>query len=146
MEVSIEAGLPSALTDANRLHQVLGNLLLNAIRFTPDNGKITVSADKSRLEDGWIHVCVADSGIGIERDQLERIFDEFYEVAPSAHHHSGTIEFKSGGIGLGLSVVRGILEMQGGKIWAESARSEGGAGSSFHFLLPLAVPPAPPIL
>lgn len=120
--------------DPSRIRQVIMHLLLNAIRFTPDEGTIEIS---SLRENGSLRVSIHDTGIGIEESEMAKIFDEFYESAPYQHHHSGTIQFQSGGIGLGLAVVKGIIEEHGGKIWVESARSKGGSGSTFHFTLPL---------
>lgn len=133
LDVDMEGNLPMVYVDRNRIRQVLSNLLLNAIRYTPDGGRIGLLARRESAENGFVHVCVSDTGIGIEDDQLEKIFDEFYEAAPEKHHHSGTFQFRSGGIGLGLSVVKGIIEEHGGRIWVESKKSH---GSRFHFLLP----------
>ena len=137
--LEIEDTLPAVYADKARVHQVLSNLVLNAVRFTPDGGRITIGASKSD-SNGFAHIRITDTGIGIREDQLDKIFQEFYEAAPSEHHHSGTIQFQSGGIGLGLSVVRGIIEEHGGRIWAESTKTPGEKGSTFHFLLPLHAP------
>ncbi len=136
LESKIENPLLFVYADRQRIQQVLANLLLNAIRFTHDGGNIFITASKASGNKGFVQVSIADSGVGIEEDQLERIFDEFYEVSQSRYHHSGTIEFQSAGIGLGLSVAKGIIEEHGGKIWAESRRSRGSTGSVFHVLLP----------
>jgi signal transduction histidine kinase len=120
--------------DPSRIRQVLMHLLLNAIRFTPDKGTIEIS---SLRENGTLRISIHDTGIGIEEGEMARIFDEFYESAPYQYHHSGTIQFQSGGIGLGLAVVKGIIEEHGGRIWVESERSRGGSGSTFHFTLPV---------
>lgn len=136
LETKIPPQLPAVLADRVRVHQVLSHLVLNAIRFTPDEGKISIAATPDS-KDGFVKVSVSDTGIGIEQDQLKKVFDEFYEVAPQHHHHSGTFEFQSGGLGLGLSVVKGIIDEHGGRIWAESKKSLGIPGSAFHFLLPV---------
>ena len=81
-------------------------------------------------------VRVRDTGIGIPEGELERIFDAFYEIAPWEHHSSGTTQFGSGGLGLGLYIARRIVEGHGGRLWAESGRDRGEAGSTFLFTVP----------
>jgi signal transduction histidine kinase len=128
--------MPDVLADRIRLTQIVQQLILNAIRFTPDGGRITVSADS---EDGTapaVCLSVSDTGIGIDADQLGLIFEEFYEALPSMNRRSGTVQFRSGGLGLGLAVVKGLIEEHGGSVWAESARSTGGTGSTFRVRLP----------
>jgi signal transduction histidine kinase len=132
----IGEGMPDVLADRIRLTQIVQQLILNAIRFTPDGGRITVSADS---EDGTapaVCLSVSDTGIGIDADQLGLIFEEFYEALPSMNRRSGTVQFRSGGLGLGLAVVKGLIEEHGGSVWAESARSTGGTGSTFRVRLP----------
>jgi len=133
IETSWPDGLPEANIDGNRIRQVLVNLVTNAIRFTPDKGVIKVSVSVPAMHPGFLQLTVADTGIGIPPREIERIFEEFYESGPVEHHHSGTIEFKSGGIGLGLSLVKGIIAEHGGHVWAENATP----GSRFHILLPI---------
>jgi signal transduction histidine kinase len=133
---SVEGTLPPILADRNRITQVLQQLLLNAIRFTPDGGSISVTARLLAGRQPQVQVSVADTGIGIDADKLATVFEEFYEAIPWQHHHTGTTEFGSAGLGLGLSVVQGIVEEHGGRIWAESARSTGRSGSTFHVVFP----------
>jgi signal transduction histidine kinase len=128
-----DAGRLVAVADRDRIAQVLSNLLSNAIRFTPDRGCIALGCD--RVSPGTIEVFVRDTGIGIEPQYHEKIFEPFFEVQSSEYHSSGSIEFRSGGTGLGLSIVRGIVEQHGGKVWVES---EPGKGSTFRFTLPAA--------
>jgi signal transduction histidine kinase len=120
-----------AIADRARITQVLSNLLSNAIRFTPDQGAIAMGC--KRVAPDTIEVYVRDTGIGIEPQFHEKIFEPFFEVQSSEYHSSGSIEFRSGGTGLGLSIVRGIVEQHGGKVWVES---EPGKGSTFRFTLP----------
>ncbi len=115
--------LPPALADENRIEQVLINIVHNAVKFTPVNGKITVSAG---VEDSHLVVSVSDTGIGIPSDDLPRIFERFYKVDKA---RSG------GGTGLGLAIAKHIVQAHGGNIWVES---EEGKGSVFTFTLPLA--------
>jgi signal transduction histidine kinase len=109
--------------DQEKLVLVIINLLNNAIRFTPESGKIQLEAKASRDE---VRVEISDSGIGIPADELENIFKEFYQL----ENH---MTRRYGGLGLGLAIARGLLELQGGKIWAESGGP--GMGSTFIFTL-----------
>ncbi len=118
-------GLPQVRGDADRVTQVLNNLLANAWQYTPSGGRVTVSL---RQRDGFLQVDVADTGIGIGPDDLPRVFDRFYR----ADH---PLVQEAGGTGLGLAIVKMFVEMLGGEIWVES---ELGVGSVFSFTLPLA--------
>lgn len=112
--------------DVDRTSLAFINLLNNAIRFSPRGSDITVG---SIQDDNQVLAWVQDQGVGIPVDQLQRIFDEFYQIEPPNTRHFG-------GLGIGLSIAKGIIEAQDGKIWAES---EGpGAGSTFKVLLPAA--------
>jgi histidine kinase len=101
------------------------NILGNAIRFSPEGSDITIGVTKDGNQVlSWIQ----DRGIGIPADKLQKIFEEFYQIEPPNTRHYG-------GLGIGLTIAKGLIEAQGGKIWAES---EGvGAGSTFKVLLPL---------
>lgn len=114
--------LPLILGDEERLTQVTINLLANAIKFTPQRGRITVTAGEDTDQ---IKISIRDTGIGIPADKLSRIFDRFYQI-------DGSTSRKYGGIGLGLSICKGIIEKHNGLIWAESD----GNGSTFHVVLP----------
>jgi signal transduction histidine kinase len=126
LELEMPEDLPSAVADAGRLHQVVANLLSNAIRFTPADGVVTVSAARERAE---LVVRVADTGVGIPEGLVSKIFDP-YEQA-----HRGR-----GGSGVGLTVVRGLVEAHGGRVWVESKE---GQGSCFVFTLPAGASTAP---
>jgi signal transduction histidine kinase len=116
------------MVDRGRLVQAFENLVLNAIKFTPPGGKITIAA-----EDKGDIVCfaVTDTGIGIDKKDHDRIFEKFYQV-DSSPTRTAT------GAGLGLAIVKSIVEMHGGKIWVDS---EPAKGSSFQFLIPRAKNP-----
>jgi two-component system, OmpR family, phosphate regulon sensor histidine kinase PhoR len=115
--------LPLVFADPDRITQVMINLIHNAIKFTPPSGKITISA----YQDGeQIVFFVQDTGVGIARKDLGRIFERFYKADQA---RSG------GGTGLGLSIARHMIELHGGYIWAES---EEGMGSTLYFTLPIA--------
>jgi signal transduction histidine kinase len=133
--------LPYVEADSQRLYQVFDNLLVNAIKYTPDGGRVNVSGSslKGRDDGDWIEVVVADTGIGIDPEHLERIFDKFYQTGEVALHSTGRTKFKGGGPGLGLAIAKGIIEAHGGRIWAESERydEEDCPGSTFHVVLPV---------
>ena len=118
------------LGDAADLHHAVMNLLLNAVRFTPDGGTITVGV---RGDAERVRVVVADTGIGIAVEVRPRIGEPFFTVAPIDHHHSDPLAFGGGGIGLGLAVARAVAADHRGAL---SFESEPGAGSSFVLELP----------
>ncbi len=119
-----EPMLPSLPGDARRLEQVLHNLLDNAIKYSPRSSQITISGE---MKNDHIQVSVADEGQGIPQADLAKIFDAFYRIA-------GTDAQKTRGTGLGLTICRAIVEVHGGRIWAESVP---GKGSTFYFTLSL---------
>jgi signal transduction histidine kinase len=111
--------LPLVWGDKDKLYQVLENLTINAIKFTETGGKITVSAvPYQKDEKTWIELRVSDTGVGIPRLELHRIFDRFYQV-------DATSKRKYGGIGLGLAIARSIVEAHGGTISAQSVENKG---------------------
>ena len=124
------------LADPERLRQVFKNIITNAIKYTPDGGHITISA---RSLPSFIDVQVADTGIGIDAEDLQRIFDRFMPTGDIALHSSGKTKFKGGGPGLGLAIARGIVDAHGGTIWAESPGCDEKKcpGSIFHVMLPV---------
>ncbi len=121
--------------DAERILQALANILLNAIKYTPDGGKIIVDGRKTS---GFLEIIIADTGIGIDPEDRELIFDKFTHLEDAARHSSGIAKFKGGGPGLGLTIARGVIEAHGGSIWVESdGRNENLCpGSTFHIVLP----------
>ncbi|HSB32992.1 MAG TPA: ATP-binding protein [Nitrospirota bacterium] len=127
MESSIEPGLPPLRGDRDRLVQVVTNLLTNAVKFTPPNGLVHVSARREAGPPPRITVSVTDTGTGIPEEDLKIIFDKFQR---SGDHLTSAVE----GTGLGLAIAREIVEFHGGTIWAESSQ---GKGSTFSFTLPL---------
>ncbi|PWH18215.1 MAG: PAS domain-containing sensor histidine kinase [Ardenticatenia bacterium] len=118
--VDLPEDLPPVLADVERARQVVGNLVHNAIKFTPPGGKINVRA---QLRNGEVLLAVQDTGVGISAEDLPRIFERFYKADRA---RSG------GGTGLGLAIARHIVQAHGGRIWAESTE---GSGSTFFFTL-----------
>ncbi|MFZ5763974.1 MAG: ATP-binding protein [Thermodesulfobacteriota bacterium] len=144
--LDIDHGLPKQMTaDERKLKQVIFNLLANAVKFTPTGGRITIKAEQGDLTEWFRHVSpddsdehvpdgplvkisVMDTGIGIEQEDLRRIFTPFEQVESS-------ISRKYQGTGLGLSLTRRLVELHHGRIWAESDGN--GNGSTFSFILPI---------
>ena len=111
--------------DRDKLTQVMANLLSNAVKYSPNGGEIVVS---TRVEGNAAHVVVRDHGMGIPKEALETIFERYGRVeSPATRHIQGT--------GLGLPIVRQIVQMHGGAVWVESTVGE---GSVFHVTLPRA--------
>jgi PAS domain S-box-containing protein len=129
MDLALPGSLP-VQADPAKIKQVLFNLLSNAIKFTPDGGRITLAAravPSAGNGAGYVEVTVADTGIGIAPEHLERIFVEFEQVGVESRTHQGT--------GLGLALTRKLIELHGGRVRVES---ELGKGSTFRFTLPVA--------
>jgi signal transduction histidine kinase len=128
--------LPIIRGDSKRLYQALWNVITNAVKYTPDGGNIRIT---SRQIDDTVQIAVRDSGIGIQPEDQEHIFDRFYILHDTALHRSSRTAFKGGGLGVGLTVARGIIEGHGGRIWVESEGhdEERLPGSTFHILLPI---------
>ncbi len=126
--------------DPERLMQVLRNVLLNAIKYTPDGGRITITGRKLP---GFTEIIVRDTGIGIDPEDQNIIFEKFTRLGNSSLHSSGKTKFKGGGPGLGLHIAKGIVEAHGGAIWVESPGydEEKRPGSTFHILLPMRTEP-----
>jgi signal transduction histidine kinase len=135
--------LPKVKADPNLLEKMFTHLLNNAIKFTPNNGKVTVTA-KSLLHstdfpDGVMQVTVSDTGVGIDPDSHEIIFSKFYQPGELTKHSTSKSRFKGSGAGLGLALSKGIVEAHGGRIWVESPGYDEVKfpGSKFHVMLPL---------
>ena len=125
LDIKVAEGLPRAYADEARIRQVIINLVSNAAKFTPEGGNIRIEV---KISQGQCQISVEDNGIGIRKEEQDRIFDAFYRVTDcGAKGESGT--------GLGLTICKQIVEQHGGQIWVES---EYGKGSRFSFTLPLA--------
>lgn len=142
LQVRIKNDIKPVYADMDRIEQVLTNLISNAIKFSPDNGQIVVSAELTNAEDleanecfkpdieklkgQYVKVCVKDYGIGIEQDDLVNVFDKFEQIENS-------LSREVGGSGLGLAIAKQLITAQRGAIWCDSVINE---GSSFYFVLP----------
>ncbi len=128
--------LPLAMGDGPRIGQVLLNLIHNAIKFTPAGGTITCGVERTTTEPNTLTVWVRDTGVGISEDDLPRIIERFYKVDRARTRALPEVQPGApGGTGLGLAIARHIVELHGGRIWAES---KPGKGSIFRFTLPVA--------
>lgn len=141
LSISIPPGLPLVRADAHRLHQILFNLLSNAAKYTPRGGKIWIEAQEANpailpaeVRDGmiadrrYVQLNVRDTGVGISAEDLPRVFDRFYRT-------ENPLKIEAGGTGLGLSLVKPLVDLLGGRIWVESTLGE---GSCFSLILPSA--------
>jgi signal transduction histidine kinase len=139
-QVGLET-LPRITGDSSMLLKVFQNVIYNAIKFTPDGGKITITTRHTQDEalGNCIEVLVQDTGIGIDPAHHELIFEKFYQTGKVALHSSGKLSFKGGGPGLGLAIARGIVQAHKGRIWVESRGCDEKKcpGSTFHILLPV---------
>ncbi|MEN8687740.1 MAG: HAMP domain-containing sensor histidine kinase, partial [Desulfuromonadales bacterium] len=159
LNLNLAEDLPLIKCDFERIVQAIGNVLNNAIKFTPDKGRIivetklvlrprvpekfaSVGADGlctlSSEQVPYVEIAIYDSGIGIDEEEQEAIFEKFYEIGEVEEHSTGKVAFKSRGAGLGLSIVKGIVDLHGGAVWVESPGYDPDAmpGSTFYLLLP----------
>lgn len=128
--------LPIIHGDSTQLKTAIDNVVGNAVKYTPDNGQITISGRP--LSDAIV-LTVQDTGIGIPIDEQRRIFEQFHILGSIQNHTTSKSSFRGGGLGLGLPIAKGIVEAHQGRIWVESDRRdlENPPGSTFHILLPL---------
>lgn len=139
-------GLPNIQADPQRLVQAFRNVVVNSIKFTPDGGKIDITAalqpPQKPGDKEHILVMIADSGVGIDAENLSLIFEKFFRAYDPGTHSTGTYKFLGAGPGLGLTIARGVIEAHGGKIWAESPGHDlkGTPGTTFYVLLPVSPP------
>jgi signal transduction histidine kinase len=136
--------LPLAKADPNLLKKLFQHLLSNAIKFTPNDGRVTVGAralppHNGELPNGGIEYVVSDTGVGVDPASREIIFSKFYQPGELSKHSTSKTRFKGSGAGLGLALSKGIVEAHGGHIWVESTGYDelNFPGSKFHVVLPL---------
>lgn len=136
--------MPMAKADPNLLKKLFQHLLTNAIKFTPNNGRITVAARElptrsAELPHGGVEIVVSDTGVGVDPSSQDIIFSKFYQPGELSKHSTSKTRFKGSGAGLGLALSKGIVEAHGGRIWVESKGHDeiNFPGSKFHVVLPL---------
>ena len=139
--------LPPIEADPDALQKVFSNLISNAIKYTPDGGSITVTGQYYAqglpdFEQPAVEIAVSDTGIGIDRQFHRLIFTKFYQLEDLSLHSTSRTNFMGSGPGLGLTIVRGIIEAHGGRVWVESPgrNEETLPGSKFRLLLPITQP------
>jgi signal transduction histidine kinase len=125
--VEIDEALPPVIGDREKVSQVLENLVINAIKFTPEGGRITIAASRGASPPPTAEIRVTDTGIGIPPDQMGKVFNRFHQV-------DGSTTRRFGGVGLGLAIVKSILDSHGSAISVDSSE---GRGTVFRFTLPL---------
>lgn len=140
---------PNIYGDPTLIQKALYHLVVNAIKYTPDGGKVTLTTRPIFMDDDvpGVETAVRDTGIGLDVEHHDLVFEKFYQVGSVAIHSSGKTTFKGGGPGLGLAIVSGVARAHGGKVWVESAGhdEEYFPGSTFYLQLPLNPPkPQPP--
>jgi len=127
--------------DPALIQKALHHLIVNAVKYTPDGGNVTVTTHPTVMDNNTpgVEIVVSDTGIGLDAEHHDLVFEKFYQVGTVALHSSGKTTFKGGGAGLGLAIVRGVARAHGGKVWVESAGYDevNFPGSAFHLQLPL---------
>jgi len=143
-------GLPPIEGDLQRLCQAFSNIIGNCVKYTPDGGSLAIAGRPLREPGGhgtvneFIEITIADTGIGIDPDDLELVFEKFYRVGSPDLHSTGSTKFKGAGPGLGLPIARGVIRAHGGRVWVESPGHNETTfpGSTFHIVLPVSMPEA----
>ncbi len=144
--VEQDPNTPSINADPSLIQKALVHLMVNAIKYTPDGGKVIFRSRPVTLENNaqGVELSVTDTGIGLDAEHHELVFEKFYQVGDVAIHSSGKTSFKGGGPGLGLAIVRGVARAHGGKVWVESSGHDevNFPGCTFYLQLPID-PPKP---
>ena len=139
---------PNVKGDPTLIQMALYHLTVNAIKYTPDGGKVVLSTRPILMDDDvpGAEIAVRDTGIGLDHEHHDLVFEKFYQVGSVAIHSSGKTTFKGGGPGLGLAIVRGVTRAHGGKVWVESAGHDEVQllGSTFYLQLPVEPPKLQP--
>jgi signal transduction histidine kinase len=146
LTVEQDASTPNINADPTLVQKALYHLIINAIKYTPDGGKVILRSRPVTLENTTpgVELSVTDTGIGLDAEHHELVFEKFYQVGDVAIHSSGKTSFKGGGPGLGLAIVRGVARAHGGKTWVESSGCDetNFPGCTFYLQLPVD-PPKP---
>jgi signal transduction histidine kinase len=140
MEIEPGGGATYIDADPGLISKALYHIVMNAIKYTPDGGSITARLNYEGHGDSQVaHIQIADSGIGIDPEHHQLIFEKFYRLGDVQLHSSGKTAFKAGGPGLGLAIAAGAVRAHGGLIWVESAGLDEKKlpGSTFHIILPV---------
>lgn len=140
--------LPPIIADFRRLVQAFANIIGNAVKYTPDNGRIRIEAyvrPGQNNEAEFVEIAIADTGIGIDPRYHDLIFEKFFRVGDPQLHSTGSTKFKGAGPGLGLPIAKGVIEAHEGQIWVESdgTSEESMPGSQFYIILPIRPSRAP---
>jgi signal transduction histidine kinase len=139
-----DADTPNINADPSLIQKALYHLVVNAIKYTPDGGKVTLRSRPITLENDapGVELSITDTGIGLEAEHHELVFEKFYQVGDVAIHSSGKTSFKGGGPGLGLAIVRGVARAHGAKTWVESSGYDevNFPGCTFYLQLPIDPP------
>jgi len=135
---------PGIHADPELIQKALYHLIINAIKYTPDGGQVIISTRPIKMDEDTpaVEIAVRDTGIGLDPEHHELVFEKFYQVGRVNIHSSGKTTFKGGGPGLGLAIVRGVARAHGGKIWVESSGHDeiNFPGSTFYLQLPVNFP------
>ena len=138
LDLDVAPDVGDAEVEAMKIRDSLNHLLLNAIKFTPDGGRIAVAAERVASPDG-VRIRVSDTGPGIDQAAVGKLFEPFFTAYDVSHHSSGHFEHGRRGLGLGLSVVKAFVEMHGGTVRVDT---EVGKGTTFTITLPASTPAA----
>lgn len=144
LSAELDAETPTINGDPVLIQKALSHLIVNAIKYTPNGGSVTVTSHPALTEEGQpaAEICVRDTGIGLDAEHHELIFEKFYQVGAVTLHSSGRTTFKGGGPGLGLAIVRGVARAHGGRVWVDSSGHDETRfpGATFYLQLPVDPP------
>jgi len=144
IHLECDENTPMIHADPSLIQKAVYHVVVNAIKYTPDGGVITIKSRPITMENGepGVEISVKDAGIGLESEHHQLIFEKFYQVGDVAIHSSGKTSFKGGGPGLGLAIAQGMVKAHGGAIWVESVGHDevNFPGCTFYIQLPVNSP------